>query len=230
MQPQQILPSKNGADNNNNDVSRGDTVPRSSQADVPAVEPTQALKPTSQFSRQALRLDQNYDAVLGLKKHIHKIPVDKPSPESWFRVRDDDEFVFDTKLLHIKNGPDRGIYQVGASLLPLLSSEKLLKPTRLVLCIDRRGELRLWPLRLPGPDGLQDDWMSSALSIAEQAKRRWVRLASGASSYTSMTTTASIPDPVWPDMIFDVMIELAFAKRRIASESDPLLRRLREGV
>ena len=144
--------------------------------------------------------------------------------------RDDNDFVFDTYLLHIKNGPDRGVYQVSATLLPLLSGEKALKPTRLVLCIDRQEELRLWPLRLPGPDGREDDWMSSALAIAEQAKRQWVRLVAGGNGYTSRTTSALIPDPIWPSKTFDELLDLAFSKRRIASESDPVLRRLREGL
>src|SRR5262249_55481029 len=155
-------------------------------------------KPANSFSREALRLSQNYTAALGLQRHVHNIPVDKPPPESWFRVHDDDEFAFDTYLLHIKNGPDRGVYQVAADLLPLLSGERLLKPMRLVVCIDRQGELRLWPLRLPGPDGREDGWMSSALAVAEQAKQQWVRLVAGGNSYTSLTTKATLPDPVWP--------------------------------
>jgi hypothetical protein len=193
-------------------------------------QPTPATKPINPFSREALRLDQTYTAALGLEKHIHNIIVDKPSAESWFRVRGDGDFVMDAHLLHIKNGPDRGVYQVSALLLPLLSGERLLRPTRLVLCIDRQGELRLWPLRLPGPDGREDDWMSSALSIAEQAKSQWVRLVAGPSGYTSLTTKAVIPDPVWPSKTIDELLDLAFSKRRIASESDPVLRRLREGV
>jgi hypothetical protein len=206
-------------------------------ANEPAGEPAPKATPPAAdnpFSREALRLDQNYNAVLGLKQHIHTIVVDKPSSEPWFRVHPDtndrgEEMYFDTYLLHIKNGPDRGVYQVSKPLLPLLSGEKTLKPTRLVLCIDRQGELRFWPLRLPGKDGREDDWMSSALAVAEQAKTRWVRLIAGGYGYTSRTTKAKIPDPVWPSETFDELLEIAFRKRRIASESDPLLGRLLEG-
>jgi hypothetical protein len=155
--------------------------------------------------------------------------VDKPPAESWFRVSDDPDHVFDTYLLHIKNGPDRGVYQVASDVLPILSGERCLKPTRLVLCVDRQGEWRLWPLRLPGPDGREDDWMSSALAIAEQAKSQWVRLVAAGNGYTSRTTSAEIPDPVWPNKTFDELLDLAFAKRRIAAETDPLLRRLLKG-
>jgi hypothetical protein len=200
--------------------------------DRPAAESSD--KPFNPFSREALRLNLNYSAALGLEKHIHNIPVDKPPAEAWFRVHPDrnqrgEEMYFDLRLLHVKNGPDRGVYQVSADLLPLLSGERLLKPTRLVLVIDRQGELRLWPLRLPGPDGREDGWMSSALAVCEQAKTQWVRLVAGANGYTSLTTSASIPEPVWPDKTFDELLDLAFKKLRIASEDDPVLRRLREG-
>jgi hypothetical protein len=225
-----IVPSQDSSDNDPTDFPFGANTDANGEAERPSAEPPPAAKSVSPFSREALRLNQNYTAVLGLEKHIHNVPVDKPPAESWFRVRDDSDFVFDTYLLHIKNGNDRGVYQVSATLLPLLSGERLLKPTRLVLCIDRQEELRLWPLRLPGPDGREDDWMSSALAIAEQAKRQWVRLVAGANGYKSLTTSATIPEPVWPNKSFDELLDLAFAKRRIASESDPVLRRLREGL
>jgi hypothetical protein len=196
--------------------------------------PTAPPAAVNPFSREAQRLHQNYGVMVGMEQHFHTITVDKPPSEVWFRVHPDtndhgEEMFFDTYLLHIKNGPDRGVYQVSSLLRPLLSGEKIFKPTRLVLCIDRQGELRFWPLRLPGPDGREDDWMSSALAIAEQAKTRWVRLVAGGNGYKSMTTTAELPDPSWPLQSFDDLLEIAFKKRRIASESDPVLQRLREG-
>src|SRR5262249_23742991 len=138
-----------------------------------------------------------------------------------------EEMSFDTYLLHLKNGTDRGVYQVSSVLLPLLSGEKALKPTRLVLCIDRQGELYFWPLRIPGPDGREDDWMTSALAVAEAAKTQWVRLVAGSKGYKHLTTRAEIPEPSWPLKTFDELLEIAFKKRRIASESDPILQRLR---
>jgi hypothetical protein len=101
---------------------------------------------------------------------------------------------------------------------------------RLVLVIDRQNELRLWPLRLPGPDGREDDWMSSALAVAEQAKTGWVRLVAGNNGYQSITTAATIPEPTWPTMTLDEILDLAFAKKRIRTMDDPVLRRLLTGV
>jgi hypothetical protein len=196
---------------------------------------TAPTKPANPFSREALRLNNNYAALFKTETHQHSIPVDKPPSEVWFRVHPDrneagDEFYFDTYLLQLKNGPDRGTYQVSAHLLPYLRGKKALKPMRLVLCIDTQGELRLWPLRLPGEDGREDDWMSSSLSIAEQAKHQWVRMEAGANGFKSETTDADIPEPTWPNKTFDEILDIAFAKKRIAQESDPILRRLCKGI
>jgi hypothetical protein len=50
--------------------------------------PTRGAPPAdaNPFSREALRLDQNYGAALGLEQHVHTITVDKPPSEVWFRV------------------------------------------------------------------------------------------------------------------------------------------------
>lgn len=230
MARKNIVPPDDPSNNGDSDFPFGANAGQEHPPQAGPNPPPAPMPPPDQFSREALRLNQSYAAALGLERHIHNVPVDKPSSEAWFRVHPDDQMCFDTYLLHIKNGPDRGVYQVGATLLPLLSGERQLKPTRLVLCIDRQAELRFWPLRLPGPDGREDDWMSSALAIAEQAKQRWVRMVAGANGFTSLTTAAVISEPVWPTRSLDDLLNLAFAKRRIASEADPVLRRLREGV
>ena len=142
------VPQQDPITNGDTDFPFGANVGTPEAAELGTAEPAPPTKLVSPFSREALRLNQNYAAALGLEKHIHNLPVDKPPSESWFRVHPDineqgEEMFFDTYLLHVKNGPDRGVYQISASLLPLLSGERLLKPTRLVLCIDRQGELRL---------------------------------------------------------------------------------------
>jgi hypothetical protein len=195
-----------------------------------AGEPPAAPPPADEFSRESLRLNQNLTTALGLQKHVHTVTVDKPPPAVWFRVHDGEDMVFDTMLLHVKDGPHRGVYQLPQRLMPLMSGERMFKPTRLVLCVTTQGALYLWPLRLPDASGRTDDWMDSALAICEQARTQWVRRVSGDTGYVSMTTDAKIPDPVWPDKTFDELLEMAFKKKRIKSESDPVLKHLREGT
>jgi hypothetical protein len=190
--------------------------------------PAAPEKPVNRFSREAQRLDQDYGANLGVTDHLHTVAVDRPPSEAWFRTHA--EMFFDTFLLQLRNGQDRGTYQVDRDLWGLLVGEKAFKPFRLVPAIDRQGQLYLLPLRLPGESGREDDWMSSALSIAEQAKHEWVRMVAGVRGFISKTTSAVLPDPTWPPQSFDELLELAFRKRRIVSATDPILRHLREGA
>jgi hypothetical protein len=189
-----------------------------------------AAKDNNPFSREALRLDNNYAAFLKTETHQHSIPVAKPPQEVWFRVHDGQDFFFDTFLLDLKAGPHRGIYQISKEILQTLKGEKTIKPMRLVLCIDRQGEMRIWPLRLPSPDRREDDWMSSALTVAELAKTKWVKLISGDTGYKHQDTPDDLPDPVWPERTFDDILDAAFAKRRISKMTDPVLLHLLRGV
>jgi hypothetical protein len=209
-------------------VPNGEPTPPIAKVETNAPNET-AAKPRNPFSREALRIDNSSAALLKTETRQHAIPVGKPLAESWVRVHPDPDSSFDTYLLQLKDGPDRGEYQVSADLLPLLAGEKALKPMRLMLAIDRQGDLRIWPLRLPVDGGREDLWMSSALEVAELAKERWVRVVSGANGYKSQTTAAELPEPAWPNRTFDELLDQAFAKKRISSMQDPILRRLLEG-
>ena len=108
------VPSQDPITNGADAFPFGANVETSDHDDRDAAGPAPAARSVNPFSREALRLNQNYAAALGLEKHIHNLPVDKPPSESWFRVHPDinergEEMFFDTYLLHIKNGSDRGV-------------------------------------------------------------------------------------------------------------------------
>ena len=64
---------------------------------------------------------------------------------------------------------------------------------------------------------------------AKLAMDRWVRVASNMSlgAYEVFEATASIPDPVWPDVGFKRLIEIAFRDKFIQDFDHPVLRQLR---
>jgi hypothetical protein len=197
----------------------------------PATPADPVASPVNLFSRDALRLDSNHAAQLRTSTHQHVIPIGRPPSELFFRVSSDPDFTFDSYILDIKNGPDRGTYQIASHLWPLLATHKCLKPMRLVLCVVRPdNDLRIWPIRLPRPDGRTDDWMDSELTISEIAKGRWVQIQAGDYGFKHVETPAVIPDPVWPTKTFDELLDTAFRKKRISSEDDPVLRRLLTGA
>jgi hypothetical protein len=204
-------------------------IPVESGQAAAAAPSTATEDPKVDWSRAVNRLDQVRPS-LGLDRHAHTLTVGKTPPERWFRVHPDPDYTFDTILLHLKEGKERGVYQVASHLYGHLSDGNLLKATRLVLTIDRQNELRLWPLRLPELDGREDDWMTSALAVCEQAKVRWVRLVAESKQYISVTTSAPLPEPTWPKQSFDALLDLAFRNRRIASADHPLFRHLLEGT
>jgi hypothetical protein len=206
-------------------VTEGQTEEAGAEQPTPAPPPKPA-----KWSRENLRLKgTDLAKVLKTETHQNIIPVDKPSAEVWFRVHEDPEYSFDTTVLWLKEGPDKGIYQVLPDIEDLLLDEKRYLPVRLVFCIDRQGEWRIWPLRIPHGDRREDDWMTSALTIVEIAKKQWVKLLAGKSGYQHKTTRADIPDPVWPDRSFDELLDMAFRKRRIDKPDDAVLLRLLEG-
>jgi hypothetical protein len=49
-------------------------------------------------------------------------------------------------------------------------------PAILFTAVNRQGVLFLWPVKLPGPDGKENEWHRSAREAAERAMYAWVRI------------------------------------------------------
>ena len=86
-------------------------------------------------------------------------------------------------------------------------------------CIDRQNNLRIWPVRLPSPDGRVNMWHRSAAEHAEVAMTKWIRIKPNMSlgAYDRFETTVVIPDPEWPDLPFNEILRIAFRDRVITS-------------
>jgi hypothetical protein len=130
-----------------------------------------------------------------------------------------------TAVLELKD--DRETYLVDPDLWAELPSE--LAPKALFTTMNRQGVLTLWPVRLPGEDGRHDEWSRSALEAAELAKTRWIRIVANMSlqAYEVYEATGNFPDPEWPDVSFQRILEIAFRDRFIRTLDHPVIRRLR---
>ena len=177
------------------------------------------------FNLDSLRLSQDFSATVGVKKAIITIPVRKPNRQEYFRVHPLEDMCFQTAVLELKD--DRETYLVDRALWNELQGE--IVPKVLFATINRQGVLALWPIRLPGSDGRQDQWNQSALGAASMAKTRWIRIAANMSlgAYDVFEATGNLPDPVWPELTLQQIIEIAFKDRYITSLDHPGLRRLR---
>jgi len=189
-------------------------------ADIPApVSEAKSLDPAN------LRLSQDFNATVGVKKRFTVIQVRKPGKQDFIRVQPDQDYCLQTALLEFKDEGE--IYLVDPTLWNDLAGE--LVPKALYLTINRQGVIRLWPIRLPDEDGKLDDWNRSALEAAEIGKKRWIRVSSNRSAgmYETFEATGVIAEPEWPDLPFSELLEIAFRGKYITGWDHPALRRLR---
>lgn len=182
----------------------------------------------TKFSLEDLRLSQDFANEIGIRKARLTVPVRKPGRQDFVRVHADSGWRLETAVLQFKD--DRETFVVAPAVQPELFGE--LVPMVLFTAVTRQGVLFLWPVRLPGPDGRQDDWNRSALDAAQIGMARWVRVASNRhlGAYEVFEATAALPEPEWPVEGFEHIVGLAFKDHYIDSVDHPAVRRLRGAV
>jgi hypothetical protein len=175
------------------------------------------------FDLDNLRLSQNFQELVGVKKLLTTVPVRKPNRQEFFRVRPGD-WHLEVVILELKE--ERETYLVDRNLWGHLPGELI--PKVLYTIINRQGVLSLWPIRLPGEDGRHDAWNRSALEAAEMGQKNWIRVAANMSlgAYEVYESKAEIPEPEWPEITFQEILRLAFKDRFISSLDHPVVRRL----
>lgn len=180
------------------------------------------------FDPARLRLSQDFEAQVGVKKAIITVPVRKPDRQWFFRVHPDSSWCLETAVIEVKE--DRETYLVDPDLRSELPGE--IAPKVLFTATSRQGVVFLWPVRLPSSDGRHDEWSRSALEAAEMARLRWVRVAANISlgAYEVFQATGDLPEPTWPDLNFKTLLEIAFKDRFIRSLDHPVVQRLRGAI
>lgn len=178
---------------------------------------------TSRFDPSALRLSQNFIEAAGVKKLLSTIPVRKPNKQDFNRVHP--KYRLETLVLELKESNET--YLVANSLWNELHRELTAKV--LFIGINRDKVLFVWPIRLPSEDGRHDNWNASALQAADIAKNNWLRVSSNLKkgAYELYQATGDLPDPEWPDMEFDEILNIAFKDHYIDTLDHPALRLLR---
>jgi hypothetical protein len=181
--------------------------------------------PSDIFDVARLRLSQNFVDTVGVKKALLTVPVRKPDRQWFVRVHPDPAYRLDVAVLELKD--ERETYLVDPVLLPELPGE--VAPKILFTAINRQQVLFLWPVRLPNIDNRRDNWGSSALQAAQLAISSWVRIASNMNlgAYEVFEASASIPDPVWPEVEFKNLLEIAFRDHFIRDLDHPVVKKLR---
>ena len=186
-----------------------------------------ASAPPDPLDPERLRLSQDFNASLGVKKALLTVPCRKPSKEWWVQTCPDPSYRIETILLELKE--DRETYLVDPDLWAELATETTCGPRALVTTMNRQGVLFLWPVRLPGPDGKTDEWSRSALEAASLAEGKWVRVAANMSlgAYDVFEATGDIPAPHWPTQPMGELLRIAFRDKHIDTFDHPVLKQLR---
>ena len=177
------------------------------------------------FELRKLRLSQSFSEIVGVKKILVTVPVRRPNPQEFVRVKPGEDWFLETAVLELKI--EREIYLVNREIWQELAHEII--PKVLFTTINRQGVLTLWPIRLPGKDGRHDAWNRSALDAAQLAKEHWVRVSANSSlgAYDVVAAPADLPDPEWPNITFQEVVRIAFRDRIIQGLDHPVVRRLR---
>jgi hypothetical protein len=196
-----------------------------------AFEPTHPAAPAAPpdpFDPAALHLGADYSEGLGVRKVISTVPVRKPNKSEWFQVRPGPAWRLQTALLEVEAGVDRAVYLVAKHLWADLSGE--ISPALVLTCTNRAGDLFLWRVKLPGPDGRTNTWTESALRIAQAAESTWCRMVADTTNghYTHFEPAAELPEPKWPDGLdFHQILKIAFRDKFIDTADHAILRALR---
>ena len=183
---------------------------------VLATGPTQASSPFS-----SLRLTQNFGETLGVKKILTTVPVGRPSKDRFFRTHPSPSWVFPAWILENKASGET--YLVSAEVASALGDQ--VRPVELHAAIDRQNNPFLIPIPLPGPNGVRNRWHESLAQAVEKAKSVWIRISANKDlgGYDIFEATAKLPDPVWPDITMDELLEVAFKGRVITSLDHPIV-------
>jgi hypothetical protein len=177
--------------------------------DAGTIEANPITNPLENLSALRLTADRRIGSA---SKVLLQINLRKPSAHEFVRTHPDDGYgaVFPI-FEHRPDGNSKDLYLVMPDVEGYILSG--VHPYRLQTAITRKGDLILWPLRLPEEDGRKPCvWHITALEIADRARDHWMRMSSnmGTGSYEAWQADGEIPDPDWPNLTYDQILKLAF--------------------
>jgi hypothetical protein len=177
------------------------------------------------FDLSKLALNPSYLESAKVKR-VRPVVTGKPNPQEFIRVHPDPSYRMAFGMLDLKE--DREDYLVDPELVPQLPGEVVVKV--IYTTINRAGIVRLWPIRIPGPDEKDMLWWRSAHDAANKAMTHWVRVKAnmmlGANEY--FIAESEIPDPDWREVApFQVLLADAYRARIIRDLDHPVLKKLR---
>jgi hypothetical protein len=152
------------------------------------------------------------------------VPVRKPGSRNFFRVHPNEDF----RLYNVPVVEDdqHEWHILGADLEIPEDLERFISHVNLITCLNHKGTLFLWPYK-----NSTNDWSKSASRIVRPAVGEWVRLSADMDSngYRIEIAPAELRavEPVWPNMTFEEILNIAFEDKSIDSLNHPVIRSIR---
>lgn len=189
---------------------------------------TEILSPAvpNPFDPAALRLNPSYAETVGVRRQLITVPVRKPNRHEFVRVHPDPAYrLTPAAIIEVKD--ERETYLLTPPMADAHPDE--FRPATLYLTINRQKVLFLWPVKLPGIDGRENEWHRSAQEAAQKSMTDWVRVMSNMSlgAYELFVARGDLEEPEWPQESFSEILRVAFRERYIDNLDHALLKRLR---
>ena len=183
-------------------------------------------KPKIDLERVRARADQAID--LGVTTEYTVIPIRNPKPDEFFRCMSDENYTMDAHILSLKS--ENEWYLIDPEILPEIQLESQLRVMTLYVCVTMNSTPFVTCIPQPDEMGKINSWHDSGHRTMEEAKQCWVRRQADKANGGYIITkamNAKLPDPKWPTMTLDEVIDKAFDKFYIDDISHPVLQRLR---
>ena len=211
------------------DLANGEKSETDGRQDFMNAEPNnldQLKKPKIDLERVRARADQSID--LGVTTEYTVIPIRNPKPDEFFRCMSDEDYSMDAHILSLKT--ENEWYLIDPDILPEIQLESQLRVMTLYVCVTMNSTPFVTCIPQPDEMGKINIWHLSGHRSMEEAKQCWVRRqADKANGFYVITKAmnAKLPDPKWPTMTLNEIIDRAFDKYYINDIQDPVLQRLR---
>jgi hypothetical protein len=186
------------------------------------LQPTPLSSTSSHIDVASLRLSPDFALGARQKRVTTVVQLRKPKPTEFVRVREGTEWCLDTFTVEER----KQCYLIAPSLWDELAKHR--KHTYIFTAMSRQAELYLWPINCPIGDG-KHAWFDSHLAAITSAQKQWTQMAWdwGKSIFDVTIAEGHLPDPQWPDLTFEQIVNLCFGDRVIDSLDHPVVRRQR---
>lgn len=186
-----------------------------------------AALPTGEYGKTGLekfRIPQERIGDGQTERIITTVRVGKPAKTAFFRINPAAEYRMPAGIVEFGTMVPESYLVIGG-LYEALLGEAAFSTRLLVTAVTLGGTPFIWPLKT----AIDNTWTRSAHDAVEIATTRWVRLKPNMElgAYEVIAAVNQDREPIWPDLPFEKLIDLAFRGRVIDKADHPVLRQLR---